>query len=154
MKSLSDDIVQFFQKSHYVIVSTIDKNNKRPHNSCKGIVKIDRNGRVYLLDLYKWRTFRNLQHNPSISITAVNEHRFKGWCLKGKAYIASGRKLTDDVIRAWERQIAGRITCRLLKNIREEKGHRRHPEAQLPKPEYMIVMEVEEVVDLIPWHVK
>lgn len=29
-----------------------------------------------------------------------------------------------------------------------------HPEALLPKPEYMIVMEVEEIIDLTPKHLK
>lgn len=153
MQKLTDDIVRFFQKQNFVVVSTIGKNGV-PHNSCKGIVKINKNGRIYLLDLYKWQTYGNLKQNPHISITAVDEHRFKGWCLKGKAKIISGRRLTSDIIKAWESKITSRITHRLLKNIREEKGHKRHPEAQLPKPEYMIVMEVEEVVDLIPYHVK
>ena len=153
MKALPDNIAHFFKKQRFVVVSTIDKNNK-PHNSCKGIIKIDRKGKIYLLDLYKWRTYGNLRRHPHISITAVDEHKFKGWCLKGKAKIIPGGKLSRDVIKAWEARIAGRITHRLLKNIREEPGHGRHPESQLPKPEYMIVMEIEEIVDLIPQNFK
>lgn len=153
MTALTDDIVRFFEKQHFVIVSTVDK-NKAPHNSCKGIVKIGKNGRIYLLDLYRWRTYANLRNNPHISVTAVDEHRFKGWCLKGKAKIVSERKPTLDIVKAWEARIASRITHRLLRNIREEKGHHRHPEAQLPKPEYMIEVEVEEIVNLIPQHVR
>jgi uncharacterized pyridoxamine 5'-phosphate oxidase family protein len=149
MKAIPDEIVHFFRKQHFVIVSTIDKFNK-PHSSCKGIVKIDEKGKIYILDLYKWRTYGNLKRNPHMSITAVDEHKFKGWCLKGRAKIILGKRLSRDVIKAWETRIAGRITHRLLKNIREEKGHRRHPEVQLPKPEYMIVMEIEDIVDLIP----
>ena len=153
MKALSDDIIRFFRKQHFVVVSTIDKANRAPHNSCKGIVNISRDGTIYLLDLYKRKTYANLKENPHISITAVDEHRFKGWCLKGKARIAGGRKLKPAVIKAWEERIAGRIAHRLLKNIREEKGHKRHPESQLPRPEYMIVIKVEEIVNLIPGHV-
>ena len=154
MVRLPDDIIHFFKKQPFVIVSTIDRKSKAPHNSCKGIVKIDKNGKIYLLDLYKWRTYANLKKNPHISITAVDEHRFKGWCLEGKAKIVPEEKLKSDIIKAWEKRLAMRITQRLLKNIREEKGHQRHPEAQFPKPEYMIVMDVEEIVDLIPQHVK
>ncbi len=153
MKPLTDEIVRFFQKQHFTIVSTIDE-NKMPHNSCKGIVKIDRSGEIYLLDLYKWRTYANLRQNSHISLTAVDEHKFEGWCLKGKAKIVPGKRLKPDIIKAWEERLATRITHRLLKNIREKKGHKRHPEAQLPKPEYMIVMEVEKIVDLIPDHIK
>ena len=154
MKRIPDDIVHFFQKQHFVIVSTIDRNTNTPHNSCKGIVKIDKNGRIYLLDLYKWRTYANLKKSPHISITGVDEHKFKGWCLEGKAKIVPGEKLKPDVIKAWEKRLAMRITHRVLKNIQQEKGHHRHPEAQLPRPEYMIVMDVEEIIDLIPQHVK
>jgi predicted pyridoxine 5'-phosphate oxidase superfamily flavin-nucleotide-binding protein len=154
MKALTDEIVRFFQKQHFVIISTVDSNGI-PHNSCKGIVKINKGGRIYLLDLYRWRTYANLKHNRHISITGVDEHKFKGWCLKGKAKIIGEKRLKPDIIKAWEARIANRITQRLLKNIKtEEKGHSRHPESQLPKPEYMIVMEIEEIVNLIPGHVK
>jgi len=149
MKKLSDDIIGFFQDQGFVIVSTIDKNGN-PHSSCKGIVKINRNGKIYLLDLYRARTYINLKENPHIAITAVDEHKFKGYCLKGKVKIITSDNLTSETIKAWEARINARITQRVLKNIREEKGHPHHPEALLPKPEYMIMMEAEEIVNLAP----
>ncbi len=153
MKRLSEEIIHFFQRQNFVIVSTIDKDGS-PHNSCKGIVKIDQKGRVYLLDLYMRKTYENLKENPNLSITAVDEHRFHGYCLKGKAEIIARDKLTPDIIKAWERKINSRITHRLLKNIRGERGHHKHPEAQMPRPAYMIVLEVEEIIDLTPQHIK
>ena len=53
-------------------------------------------------------------------------------------------------LKAWEKRITSRITRRLIKNIRGEKGHPHHPEALLPKPAYLIIMDVEEIVDLTP----
>jgi len=153
MKKLPDEIIQFFHNQGCVIVSTIDKNGF-PHSACKGIVQINRNGRVYLLDLYRARTYENIKQNPHISITAIEEHKFMGYCLKGKAEIIPEGKLESHIIKAWETRITSRLTRRLLKNIREEKGHPRHPEILLPKPEYMIAMEVEEIIDLTPHHLK
>jgi hypothetical protein len=121
-----------------------------PHSSCKGIVKINQNGRIYLLDLYKARSFLNLKHNTHISITALDEHRFKGYCLKGKAKIIPAEKLPPAIIRAWDERITDRVTQRVLKNLHEDKGQGRHPEALLPQPQYLIVMEVDEIVDLTP----
>jgi hypothetical protein len=92
--------------------------------------------------------------NPRISITAVDEHKFAGYCLKGKARLMSGSKVAARLIRAWEERITSRLTQRLLKNIREERIRSGHPEALLPKPEYLIVMDVDEVVDLTPQHIK
>lgn len=153
MKKLSDSIVHFFQNQEVVVVSTIDSEGF-PHNACKGIIKITRDGKVYLLDAYLHRTFENLARDPRISVAAFDEHKFTGFCLKGKGYILSKDKLDGAIIKAWEEKITSRLTKRLLKNLREEKGHPTHPEVFLPRPEYMIVVEVEEVVDLTPQHMK
>ncbi|MFH1458167.1 MAG: pyridoxamine 5'-phosphate oxidase family protein [Candidatus Omnitrophota bacterium] len=153
MKRLSDDIVYFFQNQGCVIVSTFGRNGY-VHCSCKGIVKIDKGGHVYLLDLYRGWTYQNLKDNPHISLTAINEHKFRGYCLKGKAKIIPQEEVPFQIKSAWEDRIASRLTQRLLKNIREEKGHPKHPEVMLPKPQYMIVMQVEETVDLIPQHIR
>lgn len=153
MKRLDNEIVRFFRNQGCVIVSTIDKNGFA-HSACKGLVKINQNGRIYILDLYAARTYENLRRNPRISITAIDEHKFIGYCLKGKAQIIPQARIQSQVIKAWEDRITSRITHRLLKNIREEKGHPRHPEALLPKPEYIIVMNIEEIVDLTPGNLK
>jgi len=153
MKKLSADIIRFLENQGFVIVSTIDGNGS-VHNSCKGIVKINQKGEIYLLDLYLGRTYKNLKANPRISITAVDEHKFMGYCLKGKAKEMTEAKLTPQIIKAWDERITNRLTRRLLKNIHEEKGHPRHPEILLPKPEYLIVMEAEDIIDLTPHPLK
>ncbi|MFH1245391.1 MAG: pyridoxamine 5'-phosphate oxidase family protein [Candidatus Omnitrophota bacterium] len=149
MEKLPDDVYNFFHKQHCVIVSTIDPSG-RPHSSCKGIVQINKNGQVYLIDLYDGRTFSNLKRNPHLAVTAVDEHRFKGFCLKGKAVLSKANELSAHIITAWENKIVQRITQRVVKNISGDKGHPHHPEFLLPKPKYMIVMQIEEIVDLTP----
>lgn len=153
MKKLNESVIQFFHNQSFVIVSTVDKDGTS-HSSCKGIVKMNPSGRIYLLDLYRGKTYANLKHNPHISITGVDEHKFVGYCLKGKAKTMKDIKLTAQIMKAWEERITSRITRRVIKNMKEESGHSGHPEAFLPKPEYMIVMETEEIVDLTPHHLK
>ena len=153
MKKLPDGVINFLQNQGYVIVSTVDKAGSL-HNSCKGIVDIKSDGKVYLLDLYKGKTFENLKNNPHISITAVDEHSFVGYCLKGKARIVTAEEVSPRIIKAWEDKIASRLTRRVIKNIHEEKGQLRHPEALLPKPKYLIAIEAEEIIDLTPRHLK
>ena len=146
-------VVHFFQNQGFVIVTTIDKDGT-PHNSCKGIVKISPLGRVYLLDLYHGRTYHNLENNLRVSITAVDEHQFIGYCLKGTAKIVQNKQITSRIIAVWEKMITSRVTQRIIRNIHEQKGHPRHPEVSLPKPKYMIVMDVKEMVDLATQHTK
>jgi len=153
MNKLSIGIIRFFESQGFAVVSTIDRAG-RPHSSCKGLVDINSSGLIYLLDLYQGKTYENLKKNPNISITAVDEHRFTGYCLKGKARMVIGDKLKPQIIRAWESRITSRIASRLIKNVQGEKGHPRQPEALLPKPKYLIVMKTEEVVDLSPRSLK
>ena len=100
------------------------------------------------------RTYDNLKTNPNISVTVVDEHKFKGYCLKGKARIVGRDELSAEILGAWEARITARITQRMIKNLHEEKGHARHPEARLPKPRYLILAEIEEIVDLTPLNFK
>ena len=153
MNIISDDIKRFILAQHFIIVSTVGSDGI-PHSSCKGIVKINTDGTIYLLDLYMGQTYENLTMNPSINLTAVDEHKFKGYCLKGTAEVVSSDKWKPDVLKAWEQRMTSRITHRILKNLRGEKGHPRHPEALLPKPQYLIEMDVEEVIDLAPHHLR
>jgi uncharacterized pyridoxamine 5'-phosphate oxidase family protein len=150
---LAGEIIHFFQGQGCVVLATIDKNGL-PHTSCKSIVKIEESGLVYLLDAYHGTTYKNLLKNPSASITIFNEHKFVGYCLKGRARLIHKDELDTGIVRAWEDRITSRLTERLLNNIHEEKGHKGHPEASLPKPQYMIVLEVSEIVDLTPAHLK
>ncbi|MBU1062355.1 MAG: pyridoxamine 5'-phosphate oxidase family protein [Candidatus Omnitrophica bacterium] len=153
MKKLNEGIIRFFNNQPYTIVTTIDRNGSL-HNSCKGIVDISSNGKVYLLDLYKKNTYKNLKRNPRISITAVNEHKFIGYSLKGNARLLKKDILKSHIMKSWESKITKRISHRLIKNIQGEIGHSRHPEASLPKPEYLIVVDVKEIVNLTPGHIK
>ncbi len=147
------EIVSFFKKQHFFVISTIDKNGY-PHASCKDIVQLGEDGEAYLLDLYKGKTYKNLKHNSHISITAVDEHKFLGYCLKGRAKMLQVDKLEPHLVKKWEDKIANRITHRFLRNIRGEKGHDLHPEARLPRPKYLISVKVSKIIDLSPGHLK
>jgi len=153
MHKIPQEIIDFFETQGFAIVSTLDKNGV-PHSSCKGVVRVGEQGIVYLMDVYQKDTFNNLKRDPRISITAIDEHKFKGYCLKGKAKVLMGKKITPLIQKAWDDKLTSRITRRLLRNIHDDKGHPRHPEIQLPRPEYLIAVGINEIVDLTPHHLK
>jgi hypothetical protein len=148
------ETIDFLERQNFVIVSSIDREHGRIYNSCKGLVRIEPDGRVYLLDLYLRRTYHNLVTDPRISITAVDEHSFAGYCLQGEARMLTPAEADPAIVREWEQRITARISQRLVRNLRGEKGRLGHPEAKLPHPAYIIVMDVREIIDLTPDHVK
>lgn len=153
MVQFKNDLIGFFQNQGFVIVSTVDARGI-PYSSCKGIVKMTPGGKVYLLDLYHGATYNNIMRNPKVSITAVDEHKFKGYCLQGNASVLEDKELSAELMKSWEDRITSRLTQRLLKNLSGQKGHPRHPEILLPQPKYLIAVDVDEVIDLTPHHLK
>jgi len=135
------------------MVSTLDSNGSI-HCSAKGIVDIDQKGRLYLIDLYLAKTFNNLKKNPVVSITAVNEHEFTGYTLKGKAKIVEKAKIKGHLLSKWEEKVISRVSTRLIKNIKKDQGSLTHPESRFPEPQYLIEVDIEEVIDLSPTHLK
>jgi len=153
MKNIPAAIADFLQLQGFVIISSIDEQGF-PHNSCKGIVKIDKRGEIYLIDVYHGLTCQNIKREPKISICAVDEHKFMGYCLKGKARIMPDDEISHEIIKFWEDNITSRLAKRLLKNLAEEKSRSHHPEASLPEPKHLISVTVEEIVDLAPNHLR
>ena len=146
MNSIPEDIVFFLEKQGFLITATIDENGY-PHTSCKGLLEI-KDDTIYLMDLYRGRTYRNLLKNPRLSATAVDEHLYKGYCLKGRGSIVKKEEISDLHLESWRDRKVDRTTSRVIKNIRGRKGHRAHPEAEFPDPKHLIVIQVEEIVDL------
>ncbi|MFH1778204.1 MAG: pyridoxamine 5'-phosphate oxidase family protein [Candidatus Omnitrophota bacterium] len=153
MKNLSDNIIYLFKKQGFVIVSTLDA-KRTIHCSAKGIVGIEKEGKVYLIDLYRANTFNNLKRDPTISITAVDEHQFVGYTLKGKAKIIERREIQDDIIKRWEERVIQRVSKRVVQNVKHDKKSKHHPEVLFPHPQYLIEVDVEDIIDLTPTHLK
>ena len=146
MEKIPEDAVSLFGRQSFAIVSTIDEGGW-PHNSCKGVLKVEK-GRVYLVDLYVSETYRNLGRDPRMSVTVVDEAWFKGYCLKGKGRIVKREDLSPEIREACAKKRIGRIADRMIKNLHQEPGHPARPEVSFPEPKYLIVLEVEKVVDL------
>lgn len=152
-KIIEKEVSHFLQEQGFVIVTSWDKDGF-PHNSCKGIVEISEDGKIYLLDLYQGQTFRNIKHNHRISITAVDEHKFLGYSIKGFAYILEDDSLKGRLAKDWEEKIVKRVSQRILRNLSGQKGHPRHPEMLLPFPKHLIAFTPKKIVNLTPRNLK
>ncbi|MFH2138007.1 MAG: pyridoxamine 5'-phosphate oxidase family protein [Candidatus Omnitrophota bacterium] len=150
---LSAVIVNFFKKQKFVVVSTINKSGYI-HCSAKGIVGIEKDGKVYLIDAYRASTLENLKNNPKITLTSVDGQDFIGYSLKGTAKIVEREKIKEHIIAEWEQRIIKRISDRLIKNVQAQNPGLHHPEAMIPPPQYLIEVDVEAVIDLAPHNLK
>ena len=149
MEKLNSDILSFFREQGFVVVSTINSDGSI-HSSCKGIVDIDKDGNIFLLDLYHGNTFKNLKEDKNITVTAVDEHRYVGYALSGIAEIIAKDDISDDIHKLWEKNVSKRASKRLIKNLKETHKVKHHPEVKFPAPKYLILVKIENIVDLAP----
>jgi len=153
VKKISEDIVHLLHKQGFVVVSTLDAEGSI-HCSAKGIVGMEAEGKIYLIDLYLGKTFTNLKRNPTISITAIDEDEFSGFTIKGKARIVDREEIKDHIIASWEDKVVQRVSKRVIGHIKKERKNPHHPEAIFPHPQYLIEVDVDSVVDLTPKNLK
>ncbi|MBD3264138.1 MAG: hypothetical protein GF375_03440 [Candidatus Omnitrophica bacterium] len=153
MRKIPKEIVNFFHQQKFIIVSTFDSQGYI-HCSAKGLVNIHPEGKLYIIDLYKRNTFSNLKKNSRISVTAIDEKKFMGYNLKGEGRIVKKESIEEVLIKKWEEKVIQRISKRVIRNIRKDKGSKIHPEALFPHPEYLIEMTVRQIIDLAPSHLK
>ena len=118
MGILTPYIVNFFKRQSFVIVSTLDDKGSI-HCSAKGMAGVDESGKLYLIDVYKGRTLKNLRLNPLISATAVEEQLFTGYTLKGRAEIIEKNKIASHFVKSWEESILQRMSNRVLEDIKK-----------------------------------
>lgn len=153
MKQIPQAVADFFRHQGFVIISSLDQRGF-PHNSCKDVVKVDLRGEIYMIDAYYGITGENIKRDPRVSVSAVDERKFMGFCLKGVARLVDGKEIGGDFIKSWEDNITSRLASRLLHNLAGDKPHAHHPEASLPRPKQLIIVTAEEIVDLAPHYLR
>jgi len=128
--NLTTNIINLVNSQSYVLVSTIDGKGYI-HSVAKGVVNITPGGAVSIIDLYKKDTYNNLKKNSLISVTVVDEPKFMGYTLKGKAKIIEKDSLDQNLLAQWEKKVIERISRRLITSVQKDKVGSHHPEAAL-----------------------
>jgi len=143
-------IIHFLNRQGFVLVATIDAND-RIHGSAKGVVALAAESRILIIDLYLRGTYRNLQRDPRMSITAVDEKCFKGYTLQGRGVIVPRQEISSAILAQWEQRMTERISRRVVRGVQSASKSTTHFEAHLPpKPQYIIEFELEHIIDLSP----
>jgi len=151
---IPDQVKSFLEKQHFAIISSIEANN-RLHTSAKGIIDINPKGKIFVLDLYKGQTYKNIKKNPNVALTVIDDHNYTGYSIQGKAKITKENTISDKKMKVWHDNLAKRIARRVIRHVKNEvSGHEGIPEARFPIPKHLIEIDVEKIVDLAPHKVK
>lgn len=147
---IPEHIARFFERQNFVIISTIDK-RQGIHCSAKGIAAVEKKGMLWVFDLYLRQTFKNIEGDPRVSVTALDERTFTGYTLQGKAGIISREKIPSKLLEGWEETLVRRVSQRVVRGVQTRVKSGSHYEAKLPPaPQYAMAVTVENIIDLAP----
>ena len=95
MQSIPDKIKKLIQKEHILIVGS--SNNGICNVSPRISFHLDQDGSIYWLEMFKHKTFRNLQKNPWCTIAVFDKQKLVGYQLKGKITIITDGKIKNRI---------------------------------------------------------
>ncbi|MCQ9207349.1 MAG: pyridoxamine 5'-phosphate oxidase family protein [Omnitrophica bacterium] len=154
MIKIPDNTKSLLDAQHVSVVSSINAGGTI-HTSAKGIMETHSKGKILLLDLYKGVTYKNIKRHPHVTLTVIDEKRFKGYSIRGKAKIIKENALPKSKVTMWQEKLAKRIARRVISHVKEEiPGNEGIPEARFPFPKYIIEISVERIIDLTPHKLK
>lgn len=96
MVLIPDKIMQLIRKENMLIVGSSDEKglcNVSPRTT----FLLDSDGSIYWLELFKHKTYRNLQKNPWCSIAVFDKKKIAGYQIKGKIALIKDRKLRSEI---------------------------------------------------------
>lgn len=96
MVLIPDKITQLIRKENVLVVGSSDDKglcNVSPRTT----FLLDFDGSIYWLELFKHKTYRNLQKNPWCSIAIFDKKKITGYQIKGKVAIVKDSKLRSEV---------------------------------------------------------
>ncbi len=140
-------LVQLLQKTDFISVGTADEHGQ-PSVANKFILKIEGNS-VYIVDLIKGRTWRNLQYNPLISLTVMDEDNLRNYQINGTASVLEAGSELDRLLAEFADKQVLFATDRIISGVQQLKPHK---EQVFPSVQAKVVYKVtvNEVVEVGP----
>jgi hypothetical protein len=115
--------VQEFLKDKLAWVATASPDGT-PNATPKGSVQVLDDEHLIFADLFSLKTRDNLQNNPKVAVTVIDEKKYKGYQFKGAAQLVDSGPVFNKVVE------------RLKK-----------APIQLPHPKYVVIITVDSVYD-------
>jgi len=115
--------VQEFVKNKMAWVATASPDGT-PNVTPKGSVRVLDDEHLIFADLFSLKTGDNLQKNPKVAVTVIDEKKYKGYQLKGAAQLVDSGPVFNQVVEQLKKA-----------------------PMQLPHPKYVVIITVDSVYD-------
>ena len=106
-------------KDHLKVLSVASCNQQgKPNSAPKMLIDIEAPNKVYLLEYTHTRSYANIQENPELSVSFMNDATFTGYRLNGPVEILKSGPEFDDVKKRWEKRLIAYEADRIIQRVR------------------------------------
>ena len=92
MVEIPEKVRRLIKKEDVLVVGSASKSSI-PNVSPRTAFYVDKDSSIYWIELFKHKSYRNLQKNPWCSIAVFDKKELRGYQMKGKASIVNDKKL-------------------------------------------------------------
>jgi len=118
---LSEKFMTILERDKYIFVSVSTSDLQgNPNCACKLLVKIEKDY-LYLFDYPTWRTWQNLQQNPKVSISLLDESELKCYKINGRVETIEEGAIHDSMREAIEEKRTDISTKHIVESVRNDK---------------------------------
>lgn len=117
-------------------IASCDTHGK-PNSAAKMLIDVVEPNRIYYLDYNHTQTFSNMQANPQLSVSFMDDAAFTGYRLTGSAEVVPHGTEYEAAKKSWDRKLISYEADRILARV-TGRYSTKESEMKLP-PDFVIV---------------
>lgn len=145
MPKITENMLGLFKKREFVSIATADKAGQP--NSVPRFFLCAKGDFIYLIDHVMGRTVFNINENPLVSVSFMDQDSLEGYRFNGSAKVLTGGKTYDAMLAEWNKRVVKLSAERVLEAIRTGKK-RGHYEVEISEKFALLKIKVESVVKI------
>lgn len=144
---ISKAIKTLIESREFISVASCDL-DARPNAAPKFLLKVEAS-HIYLVDYVLGQTFRNLQANPRVSLSFLDNNTLMGYQINGNVEIIDSGQEYDSALKDLERKQIDLSATRIIDGVMKGKVHKAY---EMAAAEQFVILKikVEEIVQIHP----
>lgn len=140
-------IKTLIESREFISVASCDL-DARPNAAPKFLLKVEAS-HIYLVDYVLGQTFRNLQANPRVSLSFLDNNTLMGYQINGNVEIIDSGQEYDSALKDLERKQIDLSATRIIDGVMKGRAHKAY---EMAAAEQFVILKikVEEIVQIHP----
>ena len=144
---IDKSIEALIESREFISVASCDLEGN-PNAAPKFLLKVEKD-HIYLVDYIIGRTFQNLQINPRVSLSFIDNATLIGYQINGKAQIIDAREEYKQIVAQLEDKQIDLSIKRVIEGVTKGQAHKAY-EVAIPEQFVILKIKIEEIVQIRP----